>query len=199
MQGLKDRQEALNQEAARLHDTLARNEVRRDVLLNSVGGLRDAQNGLAGETDALAKKELADAPVLLRLTLRASESMTDAGNRLDEGMKAKPASIGDAALQAQQDASHRLALVLDALKSEDQALPQAGGGQSGGPAGAAGDPATQPDSVPPVAQLKLLRAMQKEVNDRTAAFQKDHPDPAKYGDKEKAELERHPQGAAGRH
>ncbi len=43
--------------------------------------------------------------------------------------------------------------------------------------------------MPPVAQLKLLRAMQKEVNDRTAAFQKDHPDPAKYGDKEKAELE----------
>ncbi len=111
VQGLKERQEALNQEAARLHETLAQNEVRRDVLLNSVGGLRDAQNGLAGETEALAKKELADAPVLLRLLLRASESMTDAGNRLDEGMRAKPASIGDAAMQAQQDASHRLTLV----------------------------------------------------------------------------------------
>ena len=31
--------------------------------------------------------------------------------------------------------------------------------------------------------------MQKEVNDRTAALQKDHADPTKYGDKEKAELE----------
>lgn len=186
---MKERQEGLNQEAARLHDTLARNEARRDVLLNSVGGLRDAQNGLGGETEALAKKELADAPVLLRLMLRASESMADAGNRLEEGMRAKPASVGDAALQAQKDASHRLALVLDALKSEDQALPQPGGGQAGGPAGPNGDPAEQPDSVPPVAQLKVLRAMQKEVADRTAAFQKDHPDPAKYGDKEKAELD----------
>ncbi len=188
--GLKERQEALNQQAGRLHDTLAKNEAKRDVLLNSVGGLRDAQNGLAGETEALAKKELADAPVLLRLTLRASESMTDAGARLDEGLKAKPAEVGDAALQAQRQASHRLGLVLDALKSQDAALPPPGGGQAGGPGGQnGGDPDTQPDSVPPVAQLKLLRAMQKEVNDRTAAFEKAHPDPAKYGDKEKAELE----------
>jgi hypothetical protein len=30
--------------------------------------------------------------------------------------------------------------------------------------------------------------MQKEVKDRTEAFRKDHLDPTKYGDKEKAEL-----------
>ena len=64
--------------------------------------------------------------------------MTDAGNRLDEGMRAKPASIGDAAMQAQQDASHRLTLVADALKSQDPALPQ-----SGGQAGDAGRAATR--------------------------------------------------------
>ena len=188
--GLKERQDELNHRAANLHDTLAKNDVKRDVLLNTVGGLRDAQIGLAGETEDVAKKELADAPVLLRLTQRASEAMTEAGNRLDDGLKAKPAEVSEAALQAQRQASRRLGLVLDALKSQEAALPPPGGQQGGGPGGQnGGDPDTQPDSVPPVAQLKLLRAMQKEVNERTAAFEKDHPDPAKYGDKEKAALD----------
>ena len=188
VQRLKERQESLNQEATRVRDELAKNKDSARRLLLSLGGLSDSQRGLGGETEALAKKELASAPVFLRLMLRASESMTDAADRLDRGREAKPAAVEDEAMRAQQEASHRLALVVDALKSDDAGLrPSGGGGGDGG--GGAGGGGDQPDSVPPLAQLKLLRTMQKEVNDRTAAFQKDHPDPAKFGDKEKGELQ----------
>jgi len=43
--------------------------------------------------------------------------------------------------------------------------------------------------VPPLAQLKLLRALQAEVNERTEAFAKAHPDPTKLTEPEQAELE----------
>ena len=183
---LKERQEALNQEGSRLRDELAKKAEPERRLQASVIGLSDAQKGLGGETAALAKKELSDAPVFLRLMTRASESMSEAAAKLDEGRKADPSAVGEEALSAQKEAAHRLDLVVNALKSEDPALPPQGGQQGGQPGGPAG---AQPDSVPPLAQLKVLRALQKEVNDRTAAFQKDHPDPAKFGDKEKAELQ----------
>jgi hypothetical protein len=40
-----------------------------------------------------------------------------------------------------------------------------------------------------VAQLKLLRALQAEVNQHTEDFAKKHPDPKKLDDKAKAELQ----------
>ena len=182
VQRLKERQEGLNQEATRIRDELAKEPERSRSLRLSLGGLSDAQKGLGDETEALAHKELAGTPVFLRLMLRASESMTDAADRLDKGRKAEPAGVEDGAVRAQAEALRRLDLVVGALKSDDAALGSGGGG--GG-----GDAGGQDDSVPPLAQLKVLRTMQKEVNDRTAAFQKDHADPAKFGDKEKGELQ----------
>ena len=81
----------------------------------------------------------------------------------------------------------RLDLVLSALKSPDAGLPPPGG--KAGKSGSSGDAGGQADSIPPTAQLKVLRTMQKQVNDRTAALQKDHPDPSKYGATEKSELQ----------
>jgi hypothetical protein len=52
-----------------------------------------------------------------------------------------------------------------------------GGGQSPG------------DSIPPVAQLKLLRDMQVDVKKRTEAFARQHPDLNRLGDKDRAELQ----------
>ena len=42
--------------------------------------------------------------------------------------------------------------------------------------------------MPPLAQLKVLRALQAELNQRTAEFAKDHPDPGKLTDEERDEL-----------
>ena len=55
--------------------------------------------------------------------------------------------------------------------------PPGGGGGEGG------------DGVPGLAQLKLLRALQAEVNERTEAFDKAHPDPTKLTPEQKAELD----------
>jgi hypothetical protein len=187
VQRLKERQESLNQDVALLHGDPARKKNLRSLLTT-----KDAQKGLAGETEDLAKKELPAAPVLLRVMLRASESMNDAADRMIQDVR--DGSVSDETVRAQQDASHRLGLVLDALKSDDQALPTLGekqGGQPGQPGqpGQNDNAGAQADSVPPLAQLKLLRAMQKEVNDRTAAFQKDHPDATKLTDKERVQLQ----------
>ncbi len=187
VQRLKERQEGLNQEANRIRDELAKNKGGSRGLLISLGDLSQSQKGLGDETEALARKELAATPVFLRLMLRASESMTDAANRLDEGRKAEPPGVADGAVRAQAEALHRLDLIVGALKSDDAGLPSGGG--SGGSGGSGGDAGGQDDSVPPLAQLKVLRTMQKEVNDRTAAFQKDHADPTKLGDKEKADMQ----------
>ena len=58
-----------------------------------------------------------------------------------------------------------------------------GGGGGGGGGEDRGD-----NGLPPLAQLKLLRAMQDDVNKRTAAFTKTHPDLDKLTEKEKTEL-----------
>jgi hypothetical protein len=113
--------------------------------------------------------------------------MGDAATRLDAGRKPNGAGVEDEVIRAQKEASHRLDLVLNALKSDNAGLPPPSG--KGGKGGQGGDAGGQADSVPPVAQLKVLRTMQKEVNERTAALQKDYPDPSKYGDKEKGELQ----------
>ena len=35
------------------------------------------------------------------------------------------------------------------------------------------------DGIPPLAQLKLLRDLQKDINQRTETFKNQHPDPKK--------------------
>jgi hypothetical protein len=184
---LKERQDGLSEEAMRIRDGLKATNGRLRTLLVSMGNLSDEQKGLSAETEALARKDLAGAPVFLRLMLRAAESMVDAATHLKVGRKPESAGIEDDVIRAQKEASHRLDLVLNALKSDDAGLspPEGKGGQGN----KGGDAGGQADSVPPVAQLKVLRTMQKEVNDRTAALQKDHPDPSKYGAKEIGELQ----------
>jgi hypothetical protein len=55
--------------------------------------------------------------------------------------------------------------------------------------GGGGAGAGNGSEIPPLAQLKLLRQMQADVNKRTEDFRKAHPDPAKLNEKEKVELQ----------
>ena len=45
------------------------------------------------------------------------------------------------------------------------------------------------DDIPQLAQLRALRMLQAEVNQKTEQFAKDHPDAAKLTEIEKADLE----------
>ena len=80
------------------------------------------------------------------------------------------------AREHQAEALRRLDQLLGALKeSLEEPRPLSRQGETGetgeeGRSGPMGD-----DSLPPLAQLKLLRSLQQEVNERTAAFRQKYP------------------------
>ncbi len=189
---LKERQDRQVAETARIHkEVLEKKGWKRD-LRSSLKDDAEAQRGLAEESLGLAERDLASAEVFARQLRRAADAMklaVDAFDRHYEAMKEKleettPAAEGE---RFQKQAQRRLQALVDALKMEDgeQARParganQGGGGEQSRPAG---------DGIPPLAQLKLLRTMQAEVNEQTKDFAKTHPDAAKLTDAEKKEVE----------
>jgi hypothetical protein len=108
------------------------------------------------------------------------------------GESPAPEALPDAELAREQAlALRRLDQLLDALKDADddpRPLSRGGGGGDGGDEGGGGGPQGD-DSLPPPAQLKLLRALEKEIYDRTEAFRKKHPDLDNLGAKDRAELQ----------
>ena len=87
----------------------------------------------------------------------------------------------------QQVAHRRLKQLIDAIRESENAEREQKDGKQ---------PATQQpgsggsdaDGIPDVVQLKLLRMLQSELNERTAAFAKAHPDAEKWTLADRAEL-----------
>jgi hypothetical protein len=98
------------------------------------------------------------------------------------------------ATRFQKQALRRLDQLLDAIKTETDGMAKraAGGAQQGGGPVSEGDPPAGggDDSLPPLGQLKLLRALQGEVNQAIEEFGKKHPKLDKLDEKEKAEYQR---------
>jgi hypothetical protein len=199
---LKERQEALVKEGARIQgELLQRRPDEWRGLLISLGRLADAQGmkemGLAQEIAGLAEKKLDGAPVFARVLRKAADHMDEASAKLlehrdavnQDGKAETPA--GAEATRLQKEALRRLEQLLDALKEGENAplpaMPRDGGGQQGGDGGGGGGGGGG-EGIPPLAELKLLRQLQAEVNRRTEEFRERNPDPAKYDDKAKAEL-----------
>ncbi len=188
---LKERQEALSAETNRFQENIQRKgswprPLRLDFLRQS-----EAQRGLAAETEEVAEKRLTKAAVFARLMRRASEAMTQAGERMSTVAKeaVEPKDLPDAeTARLQQLAQRRLTQVVDALKEAAEKMEQAkgGGGDGEGDEDAARPPG---DGIPPLAQLKLLRDLQKDINHRTETFRKEHPDVKNLPEKNRAELE----------
>jgi hypothetical protein len=202
VKALVERQKAAAAEAARIHGEVARAKGWDKLLLTSYSdleGVREKEIGV--EVRNLAEKELAPLPVLAQLLSDAARA-TDAAR---EKIKARCddadlAAAFDPDLEAANDrkvsrpmalALRRLEQLADALKPDDPkkkenaAGPQgAGQGNAGGAAGGGGGQ----DVVPPLAQLKVLRSLQAELNDRTEEFAKEHPNPDKLTEEEKGEL-----------
>lgn len=194
---LKERQEGLVDGVKSIQKELSqrRKEDRRNLLLD-LAGKADPQRDLGKETAKLAENKLAQAQVFARMLRKAAEAMEQAGDRISQHSREAGAAdkaeteAGAEAFKLQQEALRRLVEVLEALKPEPGAPLRPGQGGAGGEGGGGGGGGGgEGDGIPPLAQLKLLRAMQADVNRRTEAFTKKHPDPAKYADKEKAELE----------
>lgn len=206
IQSLRDRQAAAVVEARRLLAEAIRAKRWDRPLLVSLTDLADVEQAIAGELRPFAEKELESLPVFARLASSAADAMEKAklriGERKDDLLTADPASAFDPetetiahakVLQPMALALKRLDLLLDAVKT-DPKKPQAPGGEPmpmgnpGGEGGMEGGGAPPGNAIPAMAQLKAIRGMQADLNERTALFQKAHPNQDKLDDDAKDEL-----------
>ncbi len=122
-----------------------------------VRGLGQVQAGLKDETAGLIE-QLEGAPVFSLTLRRAGESMSTAAERL-QSLKTDQETQ-----KAVRSAAHRLDQLIDSLKADN--AKQGGGGQGGGGGGGGGGG----DGIPATAQLKMLKTLQQEINERTEAL-----------------------------
>jgi hypothetical protein len=144
-----------------------------------VRGLGQVEAGLKDETADLVEK-LEGAPVFSLTLKRASQSMDQAARRLAELKTDRLTS------QAAKAASERFKQLLDALKA-DAAGGQGGQGGGGGGGGGGGP---NPDGVPATAQLKMLKALQQEINEKTEALEETKRRKGTLAPEQAGELER---------
>ncbi|MDY3560221.1 hypothetical protein R5W23_001446 [Gemmata sp. JC673] len=195
VKSLAERQKAAVAEALRVHGEVAKQKGWDRPLLTSYSDIDTAREAeLAAEARKLGGNEFAPLPVLARL-------LTDAAGAMDRAREKIKARCDDADLAAAYDAElealgdrnvmrpmelalRRLEQLADALKPDDKKEP-AKSGAAPQPPPAKGPPPPNAagggdqEVVPPLAQLKVLRALQAELNERTARFAADHPDPEK--------------------
>jgi hypothetical protein len=183
---LRDEQKKVAAEAARLQQKAAEAKGWDRDVLSEFGDLRDRERVLAAEVRLLAT-EFKDYPVFSRLLEDAAGGMDAAGarvvSRTRDIVEADPVPAYDAEWERAADARVRRPIDLAARRLDQvlSALVEA----PDLPADAAG-----PDAafVPLVAQAKALRALQAELNERTAAFDRAHPDRSKLDEFAREEL-----------
>jgi len=158
LENLRDRQRETNQETVRYEELRqpAGNWTRGQQV--GVLELARAQLGLADETGAMAKKLAAAAAFALALD-GALDDMVAAVEKIRE------LDTGPAAQEPQRHALARLEQLLAALepdKPDDQQPQQDDGSGSGAQSGG-----QQGEALPDTAQLKLLKSLQLDLNERT--------------------------------
>jgi hypothetical protein len=193
LKGLKERQESQVAESERLFQAAKQAGSWSRPLQKSLADMVAAETALGGEVGPLSEKYFQDAKVIAHVVRQAAEALA-AVEPAVEAVRNGPmdAEMWDAdrtAVQAPQRlALKRLAQLIDVLQ-EDEKDRQERRTQPGQPAGGATGGGAGGDGIPPLAQLKLLRALQAEVNERTEAFAKAHPDPSKLSPEQQAELD----------
>lgn len=202
VRGLLDRQKAARAEAARIHSLVAEEKMWKRPVEASYVDLATTESNLAEEVAGL-EAEFAPLPVLARVIGESAAAMKRASEIITSRLQdTDPALAFDAELEAANDrkvlrpmtlAARRLELLLDALKPDEPGArtkketkppPKSGNAPpTPPPAGGGND-----DVVPPLAQLKVLRALQEELNVNTAEFARSHSDPDKLTEEERDEL-----------
>jgi hypothetical protein len=206
LKGLRERQAAALTETQRLRQDFLNNRIWRAERLTSIGDLRTAQGGVRGETESMrdtlkgAKvfysmldRTGADMKNAIQKLedwskLALTHSVPYEKNKVRPTLQDKDfqdeKAVFEAVSSAQLAAGERLQRLIDALLPElepqdgQKGDGQGGGGNPGGGGGKQekkGGIAAQ-DGIPPVAQLKALRAEQTDVNARTKEFAEQHPD-----------------------
>lgn len=191
LKAIRDRQATAIDETKRLHAKVI-NEKKWSITLarNSLAGLIEHQRGLTAELRGLIEARFKDDVVFARMLGHSAEAMDAAVKRLNqrqEDVLDQLEGIGafDAELEAQADrmvrrwqelALNRLDQLLDALKPDAEILRQPP--KKAGPEPKMGEPAPEKpkqNPLPPLAQLRALRALQADIAERTTAFDRQHP------------------------
>jgi hypothetical protein len=112
------------------------------------------QGTLAQSAGAIVKR-LEESPVFQWVLQTATDDMHEATRRLDKE------ETGVVTQEIQEDVVRKLSELVDALRKERKEKQQQQGGGGGGGGGG------KSPLVPPLAELKMLRIMQRDVNART--------------------------------
>ncbi len=192
----------------RIHQTAMEAKTWDRPLMQSLSDQAELERGLADELDQLIEGSFKSIRVVSKMLGHATEAMRQSAARIDARLEdikiaqdanepfdpEREEKLHSAVVRWQDMAVRRIDQLLDSLKPDKElpspqgegGQPPGGGGDQGG-AGRAG--ARSSDDVPLLAQLKALRALQAEVNERTAQFAKEHPDLSQLTDDERAELQ----------
>jgi hypothetical protein len=194
---LKDRQEAQLPETERINNELLQKKQWQRGLRISLNRQAESQKAIAEDTAALSKDKLKDAEVFTHIMEKARKAMDDAAKAMKERAE-KAADLAEKplnekaedtayqhTLKAQKDAIAHLEALLDALKPDDGLRARGGAGSGSGGGGKSGP---EGDGIPELAQLKLLKSLQLDVNKRTEELAKNCPDPAKMSPAQEQEL-----------
>jgi hypothetical protein len=207
LKSLRERLKATDDEAARIQTEVLKQAGWDRAKLASLGDLEERAKAVGAELKQFAEKELEPLPVFRQLVEQAAALTEASGKRFAErkadALDAAGQAYDEKVEQAADDRSRRplrtalrrIDHVLNSLKDDpkDQKPTGENGGQGGAgdmpPGGGQGNPDEQNTGVPQLAQLKALRAIQAELNDRTREFAKAHPDTAKLSDADREELD----------
>jgi hypothetical protein len=214
LEGLKIRQVASLERSEALHGKVVKLKSWTEPLLNTMEGNIDAQKGIAEETDTL-KDKIKEAKVFHSILDKAKKSMDEAGTimeerrkegldrryvednkQMDENESKDEVTWHANTLKHQKQAVKRLDHLLDAIKEEiakkkkeqDLAKEQDPNKQQDPPQQEEQGGMRAQDGIPPMAQLKALRAEQLDLNERTEDFAKQNPDLNKLNDDQLKEL-----------
>ncbi len=206
LKGLRERQKATLDEAARIQATVEKAKQWDRPVIASLGDLDEREKAIDLELRTFIEKNLADLPVFAKLAEQSADAMVRAARyvaeRKEDVLNLDPTAAFDLETEKatgkrierpMQTALRRLDQILDAIDEKKSDKPPMAGGMPPMPMGDMPPPMPMeekppPGGIPPLAQLKSLRALQAEVNERTTAFAKDHPDPAKLTDDDKDDL-----------
>lgn len=162
---LAERQQGVLTETKRLNDAQSARGNWNRAQLKTLRDLAETQRGLRLDSNGLAEK-LNAAEVFSLAVKRASKQMEQAAARLDERQ------TGEETQQFEQSAFQRFQELMEALQQDKDKKPadpqeQPPGGNGGG------EQQAQPvDTVAMLAQLKMLRSLQVELNARLQSLAK---------------------------
>ncbi len=164
LRAMAERQEKVGTDSADYETLKAKNQNKLTIAQRTgIRQLAGVQEALKDETADLIEK-LEGAPVFALTLKRASTGMETAGQRL-QALK-----TDEITQRAAASAAARFKQLLDALKADAAKNGQkqnGGGDQDGGGGGGQGGGG---EGIPPAAQLKMLRSLQQELNERTEYF-----------------------------